>query len=140
MARALRNLRARENAAGDERLAEHLFDGPFYLSPASDDRRPACSLVFVQTADGNTGADDLPWAFEQLRAQGVRRLSCVGGRKLAGQLSANRLVDDVYLTTSPRPGGQPGTPIDRNLRGGRLIVRKLGSGAETGVVFEHLRM
>lgn len=235
---------------------ERLFDGPFYLSPASDDRRPACSLVFVQSADGNTGAedpstlgggitdthliyeglsrlavdavlagadtvrghdlvfsvwhpelvslreslglprhptqivatargldldatllyqvpdipailitvaeaadrmapalrtlpwvtpvvmrhaDDLPWAFEQLRALGVRRLSCVGGRQLAGQLSINRLVDDVYLTTSPRPGGQPGTPIDPNLRGGRVIVRKLGSGPETGVVFEHLR-
>ena len=37
---------------------QRLFDGPFYLSPALEPGRPACSLVFVQTADGNTGADD----------------------------------------------------------------------------------
>ena len=49
----------------DPRLTEigsnwtkRLFDGPFYLSPACEPRRPACSLVFVQSADGNTGADD----------------------------------------------------------------------------------
>jgi len=35
-----------------------LFDGPFYLSPAHEPGRPACSLVFVQSADGNTGAAD----------------------------------------------------------------------------------
>ena len=35
-----------------------LFDGSFYVSPAPDDRRPACSLVFVQSRDGNTGADN----------------------------------------------------------------------------------
>lgn len=35
-----------------------LFDGPFYLSNPRDPRHPACSLVFVQSAEGNTGADD----------------------------------------------------------------------------------
>ena len=35
-----------------------LFDGSFYQSNAGDDRRPGCSLVFVQSADGNTGASD----------------------------------------------------------------------------------
>src|SRR5262245_22609507 len=34
-----------------------LFDGPFYVAPPSE-TRPSCSLVFVQSADGNTGADD----------------------------------------------------------------------------------
>ena len=34
-----------------------LFDGPLYVSPPRADR-PACSLVFVQSADGNTGAGD----------------------------------------------------------------------------------
>ena len=33
-----------------------LFDGDFYASPPPDSRRPACSLVFVQSRDGNTGA------------------------------------------------------------------------------------
>ena len=35
-----------------------LFDGPFYLSPPRSSLRPSCSLVFVQSADGNTGAAD----------------------------------------------------------------------------------
>lgn len=34
-----------------------LFDGPFYVSPPHPDR-PACSLVFVQSADGNTGTNN----------------------------------------------------------------------------------
>ena len=33
-----------------------LFDGDFYVSPPPDAALPACSLVFVQSADGNTGA------------------------------------------------------------------------------------
>jgi riboflavin biosynthesis pyrimidine reductase len=33
-----------------------IFDGRFYLSPPRSRNRPACSLVFVQSADGNTGA------------------------------------------------------------------------------------
>ena len=35
-----------------------LFDGPFYRSAASDATRPAVSLVFVQSRDLNTVADD----------------------------------------------------------------------------------
>ena len=35
-----------------------LFDGPFYVVPSRDPSRPACSLVFVQSADGNTVAPD----------------------------------------------------------------------------------
>lgn len=36
--------------------SKRLFDGSFYLAPLSDGTRPACSLVFVQSADGNTVA------------------------------------------------------------------------------------
>ncbi len=35
-----------------------IFDGDFYLSPASRPELPATSLVFVQSRDGNTGARD----------------------------------------------------------------------------------
>ena len=35
-----------------------LFDGPFYVSRPPDASRPATSLVFVQSRDGNTGADN----------------------------------------------------------------------------------
>jgi riboflavin biosynthesis pyrimidine reductase len=35
------------------------FDGPFYVTAPAPQGLPACSLVFVQSADGNTVADDL---------------------------------------------------------------------------------
>ena len=38
--------------------SRRLFDGPFYVSPPATPERPACSLVFVQSSDGNTVARD----------------------------------------------------------------------------------
>ena len=234
-----------------------LFDGGFYVSRPPDARRPACSLVFVQSADGNTGATnpstlgggetdkhliyeglsrvaadavmagagtagggrmifsvwhpelvrlraalgeprhpvqivatmkgidldremlfnvpeiaivlvtvrscrmlmgqelsvrpwiktvvmedqhDLPSAFDQLRSLGIRAISCIGGRTLAGGLIDAGLVQDVYLTTSPLNGGQPGTPIYPKPLEAELVVKKAGTGIEAGVAFEHLRV
>ena len=231
-----------------------LFDGPFYLSPAADPQRPACSLVFVQSADGNTvtrdpsslggGHTDLhliyeglsrvsadavlagaetvrgsrlvfsvwhpelvamragmnlprhplqmvatrrgldldrallfnvpeirvllltvkpaaqrmrdalsarPWitpvlmdspddpggAFAEIRSMGVARISCIGGRTLARQLLRAGLVDDLYLTTGIRKGGEADTPLFDGPSGGRLALRKHGTGVEQGVIFEH---
>jgi riboflavin biosynthesis pyrimidine reductase len=230
-----------------------LFDGPFYVSPPREPRRPACSLVFVQSAEGNTGThnptalgggetdkhlvyeglsraaadavltgaetirgghmifsvwhpelvrlraslgkarhpaqivatlkgldmnslffnvpevpvyvvtvgsctmlmgpelaqrpwitpvvmerpSDLPRAFEQLRAHGLEVVSCIGGRRLATQLIDRGLIDDVYLTTAPKSGGEPGTPIHPRPLDGEVVVRKRGTGPEAGVVFEH---
>jgi riboflavin biosynthesis pyrimidine reductase len=235
--------------------SRRLFDGPFYASPARDPRRPACSLVFVQSADGNTGAanpeslgggatdkhliyeglsrvaadgvlagaetarsgeivlsvwhpelvdlraslglprhpvqivatltgldldqgllfnvpalrvvlltlsrtaeqmqdavtarpwisllpmdrpDHLPRAFERLKAVGIARVSCIGGRTLASRLLDGRLVDEVYLTTAARAGGEPGTPLHPGPWRGRVMIRKRGTGPETGVLFEHV--
>jgi riboflavin biosynthesis pyrimidine reductase len=231
-----------------------LFDGDFYLSPSRDPARPACSLVFVQSRDGNTGARNpstlgggltdkhliyeglsrvaadavlagadtvrgaeilfsvwhpelvqlraalqkprhpiqivatrrgldverelllnvpdvpailltgpegaarmaralssrpwatsivvdpgrLPQAFEELRRRGVERVSCVGGRVLAAQLIDDGLVQDVYLTTAARPGGEPNTPIHSRPLDASVIVRKRGTGREAGISFEHL--
>jgi riboflavin biosynthesis pyrimidine reductase len=235
--------------------SRRLFDGPFYLSPAASPSRPACSLVFVQSADGNTSAADpgllgggntdrhlvyeglsrvaaeavlagaetvresevvfsvwhpelvdlrrslglprhplqivatvrgveleetllfnlsdirvvlltvasaaermreavsiRPWitlvvmdasqdlfrAFERLRAMGIARISCIGGRTLAGHLLEARLIDDVYLTTGLNVGGDAGTPLSSAPWRGRSVVRKRGTGVEQGVIFEHL--
>ena len=38
--------------------SRQLFGGGFLASPAAVPTRPACSLVFVQSSDGNTGAND----------------------------------------------------------------------------------
>jgi riboflavin biosynthesis pyrimidine reductase len=246
------------DAAGFEavgsRWSRRLFDGAFFLSRAGDATRPACSLVFVQSADGNTGADDpgslgggatdkhliyeglsrvaadavmagagtvrgagvvfsvwhpemvalraslgcsrhpvqivatsrglnpdeelicnipstrvvlltgeppssdllkglatRPWitrvavdggdfvaAFAHLRAMGIARISCVGGRSLARTLLAAGLVDDVLLTTAPHPGGEPNTPIAPWAWQGRVVVRKHGTENESNVLFEQI--
>lgn len=234
-----------------------LFDGAFYLSPPSSPDRPACSLVFVRSRDGNTGAGNpaalgggltdkhliyeglsrvaadgvlsgaetiregntvlsvwhpelvrlreslgkprhptqivatlrgleidrgllynipeirvvvitvgscersmqralaerpwitsiamdspgaLPEAFERIRSLGIERISGIGGRRLATQLIDAGLVQDVYLTTSAREGGEPNTPMYPKPLAGDVLVRKFGTREETGVAFEHIRL
>jgi riboflavin biosynthesis pyrimidine reductase len=80
----------------------------------------------------------LPDAFRQLRRLGVERLSCIGGRTLAHPLLDAGLVQDVYLTTGTKEGGEPGTPFYDKPLHGREVVRKRGTGADAGVVFEHV--
>jgi riboflavin biosynthesis pyrimidine reductase len=83
------------------------------------------------------GGDTLVDAFEQLRAMGIQRLSAIGGRVLATELIDAGLVQDLYLTTSPIAGGEPGTPLYPRPLALRTIVRKRGTLHEAGVVFEH---
>jgi riboflavin biosynthesis pyrimidine reductase len=85
-------------------------------------------------------AHDLAGAFGRLRGLGVRHVSCIGGRTLAGQLIDARLIQDLYLTTSAQSGGEPDTPFYPAPLSTRLIARKQGTGADRGVVFEHLRI
>ena len=59
-------------------------------------------------------ASDLGIAFDHLRPLGIERVSCVGGRRIATQLIDAALVQDLYLTTSPRTGGEPNTPMYPN--------------------------
>jgi 5-amino-6-(5-phosphoribosylamino)uracil reductase len=83
---------------------------------------------------------DLRGAFERFRALGIERISCIGGRTIARQLIDAGLVQDLYLTTSPTAGGEPNTPLYPKPLQMRTIVRKHGTGAENGVVFEHLSL
>jgi riboflavin biosynthesis pyrimidine reductase len=89
-----------------------------------------------------TGAEpDLAAGLARLREEfGVALVSAVGGRTVATALLDAGLVSDVYLTTSPRAGGEPGTPFYAGRRplDLRLAVRKEGLGEERGVIFEHL--
>ena len=85
-------------------------------------------------------AENLPSAFERLRALGVTQVSAIGGRRIATQLIEAGLVRDVYLTTSPRPGGEPNTPMYPKPLKGAVVVRKRGTGSESGVIFEHVRL
>jgi riboflavin biosynthesis pyrimidine reductase len=98
------------------------------------DARPWISVVEMPRPDA------LPQAFEALQARGIRRVSAVGGRKLAAQLIDAGLIQDVYLTTSAVEGGEPDTPLYPRPLKGTVVVRKHGTGDEAGVVFEHLRL
>jgi riboflavin biosynthesis pyrimidine reductase len=73
---------------------------------------------------------------------GIRRISCIGGRSLATELIDAGVVQDIYLTTSSRPGGEPGTPFYTGAAPleTKRVVKKAGRGEEAGVVFEHLRL
>jgi 5-amino-6-(5-phosphoribosylamino)uracil reductase len=84
--------------------------------------------------------NDWRGAFERFRGLGIQRISCVGGRTIAQQLLDARLVQDLYLTTSPKTGGEPNTPLSPEPLQTRTIVRKHGTGADAGVVFEHLTL
>jgi len=73
-------------------------------------------------------------------AHSITRVSSIGGRTLTTQLIDAGIVQDIYLTTSPKPGGEPNTPFytgDRPLAT-TLVVRKAGRQEEAGVVFDHL--
>jgi 5-amino-6-(5-phosphoribosylamino)uracil reductase len=84
--------------------------------------------------------DDLAHAFSELRRMGVRTMSCVGGRTLAGQLIDHGLVRDLYLTTSAKEGGQPNTPLYSKPLETALALRKRGTGTDAGIRFEHHRL
>ena len=83
---------------------------------------------------------DLPAAFATLRTMGIERVSAVGGRHFATQLIDAGLVQDLYLTTSPKTGGEPGTPFYPRPLPSRPLVRKHGTGPDVGVIFEHLQL
>jgi riboflavin biosynthesis pyrimidine reductase len=80
-------------------------------------------------------------ALRQLRRAGIRTISAVGGRQTATTLLEEQLVDDLYLTTSPVNGGEPGTPFYSGppLALTRVLLKE-GRGVESGVRFEYLRV
>jgi 5-amino-6-(5-phosphoribosylamino)uracil reductase len=96
--------------------------------------RPWMTILTMPTAR------DLPNAFRQLRDMGIARISCIGGRTIARQLIDAGLIQDLYLTTSAKDGGEPDTPLYSRPLNGDLVVRKRGTGPDEGVVFEHMRL
>lgn len=86
---------------------------------------------------------DLLSGLRTLRAgHGIARVSSVGGRTLATQLIDAGVIQDLYLTTSATPGGEPNTPFYTGTQppNTTLVVRKAGRDDEAGVVFEHYRL
>ena len=95
--------------------------------------RPWIRLIAVASSN------QLEAALVALRPHGIGRVSCVGGRTLATALLAQQLIDDVYVTTAPHLGGEPNTRIVLDPVASR-VLRKHGTGPESGVVFEHFQL
>jgi hypothetical protein len=106
--------RSRFTAIGNA-WTRRLFDGPFYLSAAPRDGVPVTGLVFVRSRDGNTVAKDP---------------GTLGG----GEADRHLVYEGLYLTTSPKTGGEPNTPLSLEAKG---VARRHGTGPDAGVVFEH---
>jgi len=107
-------------------------EGAEALKPRGDER-PWITII---------AEPDLAGSLQRLRtAFGVRRISCIGGRSLATELLDSGLVQDIYLTTSARRGGEAGTPFYAGTGALQTIraLKKSGRQEEAGVVFEHLR-
>jgi cation diffusion facilitator family transporter len=81
---------------------------------------------------------DLAGAFAELQRMNIARISAIGGRTMAHALLTAGLIQDAYLTTSPVEGGEPNTAIDWGSTERTIVLRKCGTGPETGVIFEHL--
>jgi riboflavin biosynthesis pyrimidine reductase len=93
---------------------------------------------WVEVIDGGQPVD-LSRALDALRARGIEVISAIGGRRTAEALLREGLVSELYLTTSARPGGEPGTPITTApLPVHRVMLDKAGRGDERGVHFRHL--
>jgi len=76
-------------------------------------------------------------ALRALRGRGIETVSAIGGRTTARAMLRERVVDDLYLTTAAKAGGEPGTPLLEQPIDGRAVVIKEGTGPEEGVRFVH---
>ncbi len=104
---------------------------------ADFNRRP---WLTVMPWDGN----DLVPCFADLRRRGIRRISAVGGRRTASALVDAGLVQDLCLTTSSQPGGEPETPwyAGRRVLDLRPIVRKRSADGQQlpPIAVDHLEI
>lgn len=106
-------------------------------SVADEIRRRIAQQPWIEVIDAGEPIS-LTAAMRHLQARGVRVLSCVGGARTATAFLDERLVTDVYLTTSAIDGGVANTPYyDGPPLPMARVLLKHGNGVETGVRFEH---
>src|SRR6202040_4159827 len=74
------------------------------LVPAAN-KRPWIILISMGEDSG------LPSALKILKKFGMETLSAIGGRTLATALIDGCFIQDLYLTTSMKYGGEPHTPF-----------------------------
>jgi riboflavin biosynthesis pyrimidine reductase len=85
------------------------------LTPSSASLPQDCRAQIDYVRSTRDGLLDLPRAMTELRERfGVRTLLCEGGPHLNAQLLANGLVDELFLTVSPKLAG--GDAMSETLR------------------------
>ncbi len=91
---------AAATAVGND-FTRRIFDGPFYVSDAAEAALPSASLVFVQSRDGNTGAND-PSAIgggatdAHVIYEGLSRVAADGVLAGAGTIRGGDIVFSVW--------------------------------------------
>lgn len=100
-------------------------------------------VILVRTGDEL----DLKAGFETLKKDyGISAVSLVGGRRTATTAIDSGIVQDLYLVTSAKPGGEPGTPFylgAKDLENEKNLVQRMKGAPgspEEGVIFEHFRI
>ena len=108
------------------RLLQTAGEAPVLLVAREDAAVPVAlsGIEILRAAAGSDGRLDLSDVLTSLAARGLTRILSEGGPRVAEQLIANDLVDEILLFTAPRPlvgsDGVPGlgpkarTTIDRN--------------------------
>jgi riboflavin biosynthesis pyrimidine reductase len=113
---------------------------PVYLVTTSDAasslRLQVASRPWVQVIEGGQPLS-MRAALRELRSRGIETVSAIGGRTTARALLRERVVHDLYLTTSSKEGGESHTPLLESPIDAPKVVIKRGTGPEEGVRFVH---
>jgi riboflavin biosynthesis pyrimidine reductase len=113
---------------------------PVFLVTTSDAavslRLQVATRPWVQVIDAGQPLS-MRTALRELRSRGIETVSAIGGRTTARALLREQVVHDLYLTTSPKEGGEPNTPLVDGPIDAPPVVIKMGTGSEEGVRFVH---
>jgi riboflavin biosynthesis pyrimidine reductase len=112
-----------------------------YLITTSDAapslRRQVLAHPWIRVIDGGYPLS-MRQALRELKTRHrITTVSAIGGRTTARALLGERVVQDLYLTTSAASAGEPGTAlVDGVIDAPRALI-KHGTGPDAGVRFTH---
>jgi riboflavin biosynthesis pyrimidine reductase len=113
---------------------------PVYLVTTSDTasslRLQVATRPWIQVIDAGQPLS-MRTALRELRSRRIETVSAIGGRATARALLRERVVHDLYLTTSQKAGGEPNTPLLEAPIDAPAVVIKRGTGPDEGVRFVH---
>jgi riboflavin biosynthesis pyrimidine reductase len=99
-------------------------------------RLQVATRPWIQVIDGGQPLS-MRVALRELKTRGIATVSAIGGRTTARALLRERVVQDLYLTTSTIDAGEPNTPLLEGPLDAATVLVKEGTGPEKGVRFVH---